>query len=164
VGRGEVALLTDDDGAFSFGRSSWGGVKASFRSDSSTYYWNLFAESEERVDLTPGFYGDATDVFPPDVPHNVIEFYGNGRGCTARRGWFEIFEVSYDSDGNVLTLAMDFVQPCMFGVPPDASIPSLFGSIRHNSEVPVTLMLFSDGFEWGNVDEWSPSGRPSPTN
>jgi hypothetical protein len=86
--------------------------------------------------LAPGHY----DV-PSWPPYNsgYLSISGFGRGCNPV-GWFDILEgPTFDLDGKLLRVAIDFEQRC------DGAIPRLRGSLRFHSTMPVADVLPPDG-------------------
>jgi hypothetical protein len=66
--------------------------------------------------IAPGRYTGATrDAFRGSGPG--IEVTGNGRGCNTIKGEFTVHEATFDADGRLRTIALDFVQHCEGGTP-----------------------------------------------
>ena len=66
--------------------------------------------------IAPGRYTGATrDAFRGTGPG--IEVTGNGRGCNEIEGEFTVHEATFDPDGRMRSIALDFVQHCEGGAP-----------------------------------------------
>jgi hypothetical protein len=117
------ATITYNDGNF------W-----SFEFAAPTY--NPITNTNTGQPLQVGFYANATR-FPfnsPTVPG--LNVSGNGRGNNQLSGWFNVLEVSYGASGSISALAVDFRQ---YDEDLTQSGPSLYGSLRFNSGIPLTL-------------------------
>jgi hypothetical protein len=79
--------------------------------------------------LKPGRYRDAERAAFASPGHPGLDVAGDGAGCNALHGDFEVHEVEYGASNDVLVFAADFVQRCGTG--------ALFGSIRFNSAIPI---------------------------
>ena len=75
-----------------------------------------------------GFYENAVDNPGPGQP--LLDVGGNGVGCTST-GRFEVLEISYDANNELLGAAVDFEAQC-----PSAT-GRLLGSIRVGSDIPI---------------------------
>jgi hypothetical protein len=84
--------------------------------------------------LEVGLYGNATrwPFNAWDVPGLSVS--GNHRGANLSSGWFNVLDIAYDSFGSMTRLAVDFRQFENL----TQTGPSLFGSLRYNSPVPIT--------------------------
>jgi PEP-CTERM motif len=61
---------------------------------------------------------------------------GAGAGNNQLSGWFNVLEVQYGSGGTVSSFAVDFRQ---YDENLTQTGPSLYGSLRFNSSIPVNL-------------------------
>lgn len=89
---------------------------------------------------TVGFYGNATRWPFEKYNEPGISATGGGRGVNTASGWFEVFEITLNADqSEYLSLAVDFQQwDTTLGIQ-DPSGPSLYGSIRVNSTIPIHM-------------------------
>jgi len=85
--------------------------------------------------LTATFYNRATR-FPFNSPTRPgLNISGNGRGNNELSGWFKVLEIEYGTGGNISKFAVDFRQ---YDENLTMSGPSLYGSLRFNSSIPIT--------------------------
>lgn len=85
--------------------------------------------------LKVGFYDGATR-FPFNSPTKPgLSVFGNGRGNNQLSGWFDVREIAYATNGDVTRLAVDFRQ---YDENLTQTGPSLYGSLRINSSIPLT--------------------------
>lgn len=124
IGQGQQLIFTEIDGAITAARNSDNGITIRFSGD--TFWTFAFARGRQR-ELIPGPYELATR-FPFQSPVSPgLSATGDGRGCNTLIGRFDVLEVEYDTNGDVLRLAVDFEQHC------EGAAPALFGFIRFNS-------------------------------
>lgn len=84
--------------------------------------------------LETGFYNNATR-YPFNSPTRPgLVFSGNGRGNNTLGGWFDVLEITYGDQDEILSLAIDFRQ---FDGSEDMIGPSTFGSLRINSDIAI---------------------------
>jgi hypothetical protein len=104
--------------------------------DYSDWYYLDFA-APTGVDLAVGAYEGATrEAFhAPDEPG--MDIYGNGIGCNTVTGRFEVLEVTFDAEGVLHHLAIDFEHHCEGGP------PALFGGIRYDSAIALRALDLS---------------------
>ncbi len=82
------------------------------------------------------FYDNATR-FPFNSPTRPgLSFSGNGRGNNTLGGWFDVLEIEYGTQNDILKLAIDFRQ---FDESESMSGPSTFGSLRINSDIALNF-------------------------
>lgn len=99
--------------------------------------YNPLTNTNDGNDLAVGFYNHATR-FPFNSPTRPgLDFSGNGRGNNQLGGWFNVLEVAYAPDGNVLAFAVDFQQ---FDESEAMTGPSTYGSLRINSSIPINAV------------------------
>ena len=134
------ATITYDDGSF-------------WRFEFAAPTYNPASNTNDGNRLTLGLYENATR-FPFNSPTRPgMNISGNGRGNNRLGGWFDIREVEYDTLGILSVLAVDFRQ---FDESENQIGPSLFGSLRFNSDialnysgspvpVPAAVWLFASG-------------------
>jgi len=91
------------------------------------FYLNLAVPDDKK--LAPGRYEGAERFGSSTVPG--LDFFGDGRGCNAVTGRFDVLEAAYDSSGAATRFAANFEQHCEGGT------PALYGQIRYNSDIPL---------------------------
>jgi predicted nucleotidyltransferase len=84
--------------------------------------------------LTVGTYNNATRYPFNSATEPGLDVSGDGRGCNQLVGSFQIFELVRNNKGIIQHFAADFVQYCSS----DIGGPALRGSVRFNSEIPLT--------------------------
>ena len=86
--------------------------------------WSLDFQSSSGSRLMPGTYDSATrwPFQSPGVPG--LSVFGQGRGCNTLTGRFEVYEVVYGPQGEVLRFHAAFEQHC------EGAVPALRGEIR----------------------------------
>ncbi|NEV63155.1 DUF4082 domain-containing protein [Thiorhodococcus minor] len=155
IGQGVESTWTQADGTFNVSRNYDDGITVSFNGDD---WWTLNFAAPGEVTITPGVYQDAARFPFQNGDQPGLSVSGSGRGCNTLTGQFQVLEVSYEADGSVAQLAADFEQHC------EGDPAGLFGSIRVNSDLPVTrghsLLRFDsetgDYIGQGLVHTWTP--------
>ncbi|HEY4313407.1 MAG TPA: PEP-CTERM sorting domain-containing protein [Pirellulales bacterium] len=150
IGKGKDYVLTPADG-FTFEADSEFGHAISFYVDSNNSEWVLDIAAPHGQQLTVGSYPNASRwPFEPSSQPGLA-FAGNGSGLNTSVGSFNVLEADFDSQGNVLRFAVDFIQ--YDGTPEQPYWAE--GSLRYNSDIPVpepaTLLLIvmaAAGCEW----------------
>jgi hypothetical protein len=138
-----VTWIHGIDGLFSESVNFDKGASIHYNGDSWFYFdfaaptYNPSTNTNDGNYLTVGRYDDATR-FPFNSPTKPgLDVSGDGRGNNQLSGWFEILEIEYDaSKAHIQKLAVDFTQ---YGENLTQSGPSLFGSLRFNSDRPLTI-------------------------
>jgi hypothetical protein len=126
IGGGQEQTWTEDDGVFFISRNFDDGVSVDFN---GTDRWGLDFAAPGNVELSVGPYENA-ERFPFQSPTRPgLSVSGNGRGCNTLTGRFDILEVEYGPDDDVVSFAADFEQHC------EGGDSALFGSIRYNSSI-----------------------------
>ena len=102
-------------------------------------YWAMDFAAPNNAQLAPGSYPNAT-LFPYEaagVPG--FDVFGNGRGCSALTGTFNVLQVAYNGFNNTMS-AFDatFEQHC------EGATAALRGEIRYNATPPLYLMAPPD--------------------
>jgi len=143
IGAEEVTWVHGIDGVFTASTNFDQGISINYQGDE---WWSFdFAAPEydpvtNTVDgqpLVERFYNNATR-FPFNSPTKPgLSVSGAGRGNNTLSGWFNVLEVDYDVGGEVRSFAVDFRQ---FGESSNLTGPSLYGSMRYNSSIPLTLV------------------------
>lgn len=126
VGRGDTCKLTQNEGDIWINRDKCfnkKGIKINFH-DPKTYYWSFFFAAPNNETLQPGIYEVSED-------HDTV-ITSNGNACSHFLGKFEVLEIEYDQDGNVIKLALDF--NFYDGLKPNNTLE---GSIRYFSTIPI---------------------------
>lgn len=143
IGAPSVTWTHGIDGVF-FGSPNYGtflrGVNISYQGSN---YWNFefSAPTYDRTQntndgqlLQVGMYTNA-ERFPFNSPTKPgIDISGAGRGNNMESGWFDVLQISYDSNGNLGQFAVDFKQ-----FDERNTTVGLFGSLRFNSDIPLNL-------------------------
>jgi hypothetical protein len=111
------------------------GVYFGIRVGNFTEWWDLYLGPPPAagVPLAVGSYENAVRYTSAGGLSPGLDLGGNGRGCNTIRGRFDVLEAIYAVDGSVQRFAADFVQHC------EGGLRALFGQIRFNSEVPLSL-------------------------
>lgn len=133
IGQGERYSYSDDNAIIEYARNFGKGITVKIRNLPNEPFngWTLNLAAPDNKEIQPGVYEKA-ERFPlqsSGVPG--ISFSGNGRGCYTLSGRFEVFNVSYDSSGNVVSLKAAFEQHCEGGA------PALHGSIVYTATIPL---------------------------
>ncbi|MBS4052394.1 hypothetical protein [Methylomonas rivi] len=140
IGASEVLWTHGVEGIFSISKNFDKGVTVNF-DDGKLWSFNFAAPTYDAAtntnngnELTVGFYDQATR-FPFNSPTKPgLDFSGNGRGNNTLGGWFDVLEIVYGQNNDILRFAVDFRQ---FDEREDMSGPSTYGSLRINSDIPV---------------------------
>jgi len=129
VGQGTEATFKDPDGRFTL--SSYGnGVNLGFNTATYSDWWYLLLTAPQGATLLPGAYENAQRFNSNETPG--LAFYGDGRGCSADTGRFDVLEIESDATGTFTKLAVNFEQHC------EGMAPALWGQIRYNSDIPLS--------------------------
>ncbi len=130
VGRGQRFMGTLFEGTFQLQRVRGGGLRVFYDDFVGFPYWTLDFKGPNDAPLVPGLYIGAMDTGPGPLPG--LDFAGSGRACNRSDGRFVVLDAEYGPQGEVLRFAADFEQHC------EGDVPSLFGSFRYRSGVPLT--------------------------
>lgn len=143
IGASEVLWTHGVEGIFSISKNFDKGVTVSF-DDGKFWSFNFAAPTYDAAtntnngnELTVGFYDQATRFATNSPTKPGLDFSGNGRGNNTLGGWFDVLEIVYGQNNDVLQFAVDFRQ---FDGHEDMSGPSTYGSLRINSDIPVNLV------------------------
>lgn len=141
VGAPEATWTHGIDGLFGANTNFEKGVSITYHGDA---YWSFeFAAptynpetmTNDGQALTATFYDHATR-YPFNSPTRPgINISGNGRGNNVQSGWFRVLEIEYGTGGDISKFAVDFRQ---YDENMTMSGPSLYGSLRFNSSIPIT--------------------------
>lgn len=77
----------------------------------------------------PARYGGIEGFVSSSGARPSLNVSGNHRGCNRVLGWFQILEIEVGAAGELLKLALDFVQLC------EGYAGGLYGAVRINSDV-----------------------------
>ncbi len=130
IGGGRDYFHTSAMGSFNFRRNFDNGVGVDY-SDADGTRWRLELAAANDALLTVGAYENATRQPFQEITEPGLSFTGNGRGCNKVTGRFDILEVDYNTDGDVLALAVDFEQHC------EGGSAALNGALRFNSAIAI---------------------------
>ena len=132
ISQGRDWFLTSVNGTFAINRNFDNGVSVNHTTPSPNFAsWNLELAAPGDQQIVPGVYEGATRFPFQDAANPGLTLSGDGRGCNTSNGRFEVFEITYDGAGNVLTAAVDFEQFCEGGA------AKLSGSLRIGSSLPI---------------------------
>lgn len=152
ISQGELRHLNAGNAEMTVSRNFDNGITFDFAGDE---FWTLDFAAPGDIDLAPGVYAGATRFPFQDPAEPGLALGGDGRGCNTLTGTFEIHEVEYDADGNVLVFSANFEQHCEGGV------DKATGSIRWRADFRPTKQD-GDGDGWPNGLDVRP-GTPNPT-
>jgi hypothetical protein len=93
-------------------------------------HWNVNFCAPLGMELQQGIYRNAAR-YPFNKNEAGLSISGDGRGCNEVAGEFEVLNIEYDVDGNIISFAANFVERC------EKRFPPIFGSVRYNSNVPL---------------------------
>jgi hypothetical protein len=140
IGEPEVLWTHGNEGLFTVSTNFNKGASVTFDDGNNWSFdfaapkFNSETNEESGNLLEVKFYDEATR-FPFNSPTKPgMSFSGNGRGNNKLGGSFNVLEIEYDDDNEILKLAVDFRQ---YDENEDATGPSTFGSLRINSTLPT---------------------------
>ncbi|WP_444921697.1 hypothetical protein ACJJID_04725 [Microbulbifer sp. CnH-101-G] len=117
IGQGLNYLYDDDNAKISYKRNYDNGITVSISNlaDESYLNWtlNLAAPGDEEIQVGNYLLAERFPFQGADKPG--LSFTGQGRGCNTVSGEFEVYQVSYDDDGNLTSLHVGFEQHCEGG-------------------------------------------------
>jgi hypothetical protein len=129
VGHGQAYFFTSADGGFSTFPENNGGVRFEFSGGGQR--WDLQFAPESGVPLHPGDYENAMrDPFQNPISPG-IGVAGNGIGCNAETGRFEIRQLTRASDGSVSAMWVTFESHC------NGIVPAIRGELRLNADTSI---------------------------
>jgi hypothetical protein len=111
--------------------------------------------------LTIGVYKNAQQTPFRSAGSPGLEVTGDGRSCNTLSGYFTVYDVTYDSGGNVLSFAAQFEQYC------EGFSGDLVGSISYQSSVTLPSWLVSsptDDFGSRRIGDTSSAQDTTLTN
>ena len=128
IGGGLDQTFTPADGNFTASRNFDNGVTITF--NGGPHFWRVSLAAPQDAELVPGVYENATR-WPFQSPTGPgMDISGEGRGCNALTGRFEVLEAVYTPSGDVERFAATFEQHC------EGAAPALLGSVLFNSTLP----------------------------
>ena len=126
--------LSSTNGDFSISRYSDNSLSFFYTGiDPPQEIWHIIIAAPGGAELTAGTYEGVT-YWPADDPTKpAVYIHNSNRGCGITDGRFDVFEISYDANGDILSAAIDFELYCLENPPP------IFGSIRIGDSRPITI-------------------------
>lgn len=134
VGQGKKYLYTDTNSVFRFSKYHPNGIILNVTTADD--WWILTLLAPNNAILQPGSYNGAMRGAFKDADKPGLDFSGNGRGCNQLTGRFDIFEISYDSQGVVNGINVSFEQHC------EGATPALRGQLSYNLVPPMGIASF----------------------
>jgi len=131
IGQGQQWLL-NEPGAITIKESQYQQGATSIAYEDEETRFELIIKAPNDDTLAIGEYENATRLPFQDPAVPGMDFSGEARGCNELTGSFNILELSYDAQGNIDNLSIDFTQFCEI---PNG--PKLTGQIRINSSLPI---------------------------
>ena len=140
LGSQQVTWGHGTDGLFSSNGTTSNAAQITFNNGNS---WSFefaaptYDPATNTISGTPlkvGLYANATRWPFNSATTPGLSVSGAGRGDNILSGWFNVLDVAFAPDGNLLVLAVDFRQ---FDETTTQTGPSLYGSLRFNSSVPI---------------------------
>lgn len=159
IGAEEAIWTQGVEGLFSTSRNFDQGITVTFDDGN---FWN--------IDFAASTFDPTTNTNNGnDLTRPGLRFSGNGRGNNMLGGWFNVLDVEFAKNGDVLRFAVDFRQ---FDESEDMTGPSTYGSLRINSRIPVNVARINKNividFEaiglwtWTNDGGWLKLNNNSP--
>lgn len=114
ISQGQNLMYTPSDGTFQIDHSAdtHNGIRVWFRTPSYDHWWYVEIGGPDGTSPQVGTYTDAQRFEFAQPGHPRLAVFGDGRGCNEDHGSFTVKEVTYDSNGAVLTLWVIFTQYC----------------------------------------------------
>jgi len=118
--------------------------------------WNLWLRPATDAPLQVGSYENAVRAAIASQGTPGLDFWGNGAGCSEVSGRFDVLEATYDAEGGVKSLAVNFEQHC------EGAAAALFGQLRFHSSIPIDISLppttaqFSAGWNLSGNSQGTP--------
>ncbi len=136
VGGGQHLRFTAADGTFSVRSNFRNSVSILFESSDFFPFWQLFFAAPANKTLAVGVYTGATGSQSAGRPG--LDVSGEGRGCNTLTGSFEIKEIAYGPDSEILVFWATFEQHC------EGAVPALRGEVRINAQLAVFVVAPSE--------------------
>ncbi len=135
IGRGLFYIYSLSDGKFTAQPNAGNGVSVSFTAPNYSHWWYLDFAAPNNALLTVGSYSGATRYPFQAVNAPGLSVYGDGSGCDTSTGSFEVKEINYGANNEIISFWATFEQHCG-GRLPD---PGLMGEIRFNATAPNSV-------------------------
>lgn len=129
IGQGQSYLYTDANATFRYSKNYDNGISLAVTTPDT--WWNLELAAPANATLQPGSYEGAMRFPFQSADQPGLSFSGAGRGCNSLTGRFDIFEVTYGSDGVVTALNASFEQHC------EGNTAALRGQLSYNLVPPL---------------------------
>lgn len=150
IGAGQQQTLTLADGDFTATRNIDNGVSINFQGST---FWTFEFTAPNGDELAPESYEGATSIsfdIAPTTP--LLNVFGDGWSCSMATGRFDVLEVVYRLDGQVLQFDADFELHC------DDVTSTLFGSVRFDNFKTTQVIEFFNSdtghyFRTANAEE-----------
>ncbi len=156
VGQGESVYVTPDDGYLFTSSGTQNYISLDIASLNSPFgpewnpnsgddynYWTLDIAAPFNDLLEIGLYDNAARYPFQDDDQPGLTLSGNHRGNNRNSGFFEIYELSFDTDGSLACLGVDFTQ---YGE--ESQNRWITGSIHYNTSPvpePTTILFLGIG-------------------
>ena len=131
VGQGQEVTFTGADGSFSSPPTIPNSARVVVKAPNGMQLFSLDLGTADGASFQPGAYENAVRAGSQGPGRPGLDFSANGRGCISVTGRFDLLEFVRDANGAITQLAVNFEQHC------EGAVPTLFGQIRFNSDVPV---------------------------
>jgi Putative Ig domain len=136
IGAGQTWFFTQPaDGIFFAQINSENGVSLTFHNAPLSEFWTLDFAAPNNQSLTVGTYSGAMRFQYQTAGSPGLQVTGDGRGCNTLTGSFQVLQVVYGFNYNVVAFDATFEQHC------EGLVPALRGEIRYNASVGVALSL-----------------------
>lgn len=126
IGQGQTYDLNESNGTFTPYVNNDGSVRIAYNGDAG--YFSVTVGPKDAQSLIIGPYPNATR-YPFNSPTTPgFNASGFGRGCNTSESSFDVLDVEFDTNNELLTLVVDFEQHCG-----DLNDPALTGTLMFNS-------------------------------
>ena len=136
ISEGETWPLNERDGEFTLSTKPYAEAEKSHSFVSVDYHgldnWSLDIAAPSGETLKVGRYEGATRYPFQDDAVAGLGFGGQAKGCNESFSDFEIYEIEFDSEMNLIKLALDFDLACE-----QSTRERLQGTVRINSDYPM---------------------------
>lgn len=133
IGQGLYSFYSLADGTFTAQSHFDNGVSIFFHSQDYSHWWYLDFAAPNNGALAVGTYSGATRFPFQAAGEPGLDVSGDGHVCNTLTGSFEVKEISYGTNNDILSFWATFEQHCE-GLP-----PALRGEIRFNAAAPNTV-------------------------
>jgi len=134
IGQGKNYSYNETNADILYRRNHDGGISVSIDSlpdSNDSFWWRLALAAPGDEEIKVGVYESAQRFPFQDVDKPGLDFSGSGRGCNSLSGSFEVYEVSYDEDGELESLNVEFEQHC------EGKNAALKGTLVFNTYYPL---------------------------